>query len=259
MFKGKKVSITIPVFNEGRFIQKVLSNIPDIVDYIVVVDDASTDNSWKQINQVNDSRIFKIKNNKNQGVGKSTLDGHQKGVELDADFLVRIDGDHQMDMDYLIPLLEPLLENNVHFTKGNRLRKKEMRKDMPKFRFFGNVILSKMTQYMTGYRNISDPQNGYTAIKKEVFKLLKKERIKLNYIYENSVLFELSELNANIREIDMYSKYGEETSSIKYTKFITSMFSYMIVCIIRKFRKSLSKLFGRAKKKTEFAIKSGFS
>lgn len=253
MFQGMKVSITIPVYNEEHFIGDLLSDIPEIIDYIVVVDDASTDNSWEIIKSFQDSRIYRIRHEENQGVGKSTLAGHNKGVELNADFLVRIDGDYQMDLDYLVPLLEPLMENNIHFTKGNRLRIKEMRGEMPRFRLFGNLILSLLIRFMTGYHNISDPQNGYTAIKKDVYMRLNRKRIKTCFVYENSILFELSELGANIKEIDMHSKYREETSSIIYSKFIWSMLSYMIVCILRRFRRGIRKFIHR-KQKQEISL-----
>ena len=234
MYRNRKISITIPVFNEELFIKDVISNLPEFIDHIIIVDDASSDNSWKKINELKDNRIIKLQHEYNQGIGKSTITGHQKAIELGAEFLVRIDGDHQMDSKHLIPLLKPLFDENIHFAKGNRLRKKAMRESMPKFRLIGNIILSKMTQITTGYKHVSDPQNGYTAIKSDVFELLNKDKLKPNYLYENSILFELSQIGSNIKEVDMQSKYGNEKSSIKYHKFIFSMISYSFNCLMRK-------------------------
>ncbi|MHA1408432.1 MAG: glycosyltransferase family 2 protein [Candidatus Heimdallarchaeaceae archaeon] len=248
MYRGKKISITIPVYNEENHIEEVIQNIPDIVDFIIIVDDASSDKSWEKISKFKDERIHTIRHEVNQGVGKSTLDGHNLAIKLGSDILVRIDGDCQMDLNYLEPLITPLFDDDIHFTKGNRLKQKKMRQGMPKFRLFGNLILTKMTQIMTGYYQISDPQNGYTAIKAEIFKKLNQKKIKTDYIYENSILFELSEINANIVEVDMHSKYGKETSSIIYPKFIVSMITYFLVCLVRRFIRGLKRVF-RVKKK----------
>ena len=236
MYYNKKISVTIPVFNEENHIQEVLEQIPSYVDYIVVVDDASSDNTYEKIQTHNDKRVHIIEHKENMGVGKSTVDGHILGIELGADILVRVDGDNQMDTDNLPRLLEPLITDSIDYTKGNRLCSKECWKDMPKFRLLGNFLLTYINRILIGCNKIQDPQNGFTAIKTETFNKIKVENLKNNFLFENSMLLELHLIKANMINIDIKANYGDETSHLKVGKFILGMFKFMFECFYKRIR-----------------------
>ncbi|MHA1224083.1 MAG: glycosyltransferase family 2 protein [Candidatus Heimdallarchaeaceae archaeon] len=227
MYEGKKVSITIPVYNESKHIQEVIENIPNYIDFIVVIDDASTDNTLRILNDINEKRLYIIKHDRNQGVGKSTLDGHNLGVEMGADILIRSDGDGQMDMSNLPKLIDPLIFDDIDYTKGNRMASKSLYKCMPKIRVLGNRILTFMTRAATGYWKLQDSQNGFTAIKVETYNLLRQKHIKNDYRFENSMLYELSLVKAKIKEVDMPAIYGDEKSSIRLATFIPKMLIFL--------------------------------
>jgi len=231
MYKSKKISITLPVLNEEKHIAKVVRKIPSFVDYIIIINDGSTDNTLSIIENLNDSRIHLINHEYNLGVGKSTIEGHLFAIELGSDILVRIDGDGQMDSSLLTLLLDPHFDENVQFTKGDRISMKENRKLMPIKRLIGNKILSFLTRIITGYWKLSDSQNGYTALQSKVFKSFNLARLKHDYIFENSVLFELSLVGAKIKDIEMKSVYEYEISSIKMMKFIISMIKFFFSSI----------------------------
>ncbi|UJG41534.1 MAG: glycosyltransferase family 2 protein [Candidatus Heimdallarchaeum aukensis] len=234
MYKNKKICLVIPVYNEEDHIEEVIKEIPEFIDFIIVIDDKSTDNTLKILKNIKEERLHIIVHETNQGVGKSTVNGFLLGEELGADIFVRIDGDGQMKAELLPKFLDPLIDEDYDFAKGNRMSNKKLREQMPKYRFIGNKILTWITKITTGYWNVNDAQNGYTAMKKETFKKIRHEKLNAGYTFENSMLFELSLINAKIKEIEMKAIYQNESSSIKLRNFIPSMILYQLSLIPRR-------------------------
>ncbi len=250
MFNGLRIAVTIPVFNEELHIEDVIKTIPGYVDFIVVVDDCSTDNSFNKLLNINDNRLFILRHKKNKGVGKSTIDGHLFGVFLGADILVRIDGDGQMDPKLIKEFVKPIIADNYDFTKGNRLFSKEHRKQMPKLRLIGNFILTWITRILSGNHAIMDSQNGFTAIKSNCFRKLHLDKLRYGYVFENSVLFQLCLINAKIKDIPMKAKYGNETSHIKLCKFIPAMIFFCLDSFFYELKIRIKRLFKKHITKT---------
>jgi len=234
MYKNKKISVCIAAYNEEKHIKSVIENVPDYVDLIVVVNDASTDSTSKILNSLSNPKLHILNNESNKGVGKSTVLGFLHGIKLGADILVKCDGDGQMDFKYLPELLNPLIDENYDFTKGNRFYNKNLFKNMPKSRIIGNRILTFITKITTGYFKINDSQNGFLAIKAEVFKKLRINKIHNRYIFENSLLFELNLIKAKIKEIPMKAIYGSEESHIKLNSFIPEMILFQLSLIPKR-------------------------
>jgi len=245
MFDNSRIAVTIPVFNEESHIKDVIEAIPNYVDYIIVVDDCSSDNSFKQLLNINDSRLFILRHKKNKGVGKSTIDGYLFGIFLGADILVRIDGDGQMNPKLIKEFIKPIINENYDFTKGNRLYSKKHRMQMPKLRLIGNLILTWMTKIISGNYTIMDSQNGFIAIKAECFRKLHLGKLRYGYVFENSVLFQLSLINARIKDIPMKAKYGDEISHIKLYKFIPAMIIFFFESFFYKVMLRIKSFFGK--------------
>ena len=238
MYKGIQISLTIPVYNESKHIEEVINSIPNFVDNIVVVEDASTDDTRKILKKIDDKRLSIIFHDSNMGVGQSTIEGHNLGIKLGADILVRIDGDGQMDIDYIETFVNHLVNENYHFVKGDRLSSKELYKNMPRNRIIGNKILTFLTRVTTRYWKLKDAQNGFTAIKSDFFEKLNTKRIKKDYRFENSLLFELNLAGAKIIEVQMTAIYKEETTYIKLNSFIPKMVYFQLVLLLtRPFKK----------------------
>ena len=147
MYRNKSICIVIPAYNEEKQIQKVISRIPDWVDHIVVVDDASRDTTKEIVNSLrhNDERLTLINHDINQGCGGSLASGYKWARDHGCDIAVRMDGDGQMDPDELYHLLDPVVEDRTDYAKGNRLFTGEAFKRIPKIRYFGNAFLSLLT------------------------------------------------------------------------------------------------------------------
>jgi glycosyltransferase involved in cell wall biosynthesis len=212
----KKISIVIPAYKVENHIKNVLSAIPNWVDDVIVVDDASPDGTETIIREImeKDSRITYIKHLKNQGVGGAMLTGFSKALSGDVDIVVKVDGDDQMDLTYLPQLISPLIRNQADFVKGNRFVDLQSLRVMPVIRRVGNLILSFLVKAATGYWNIFDPTNGFIAVRKEILSLLPLEKIDRTFYFETSMLANLYLINAKVADVSIPARYGNEVSNL---------------------------------------------
>jgi len=215
MYKGKKIFIVIPVYNEEKFVAKVIRDIPSFIDAIVVIDDASQDSTYQCVKNVGDSRVILLRNEVNQGVGGSTIKGYQKALEMESDIIIKVDGDGQMPLDRLPNLLDAIVEDGYDYAKGNRFLDEKALKQMPRNRLIGNMLLTFLTKMASGYWHIFDPQNGYTAIDTHVLKTIDLDRVHKYYFFENDMLVQLNIHNRRVKDVPMPAIYGQEKSGIR--------------------------------------------
>ncbi len=220
MFKNNNICIVIPAYNEEKFLHQVIKTIPEFIDHIVIVDDASTDNTFEIALTSGDTRVYAIKHKDNQGVGGAILAGHKKAVEYGSDISVVMAGDGQMDPKYLPDLLNPIIEEGYHYTKGNRFLNSGALIGMSGIRIFGNIILTFLTKVSSGYWHIFDPQNGYTAINCIILKELDLDNIAKRYEFENDMLINLNIGNYRVKDVFIPARYNDEQSKIKLHFFI---------------------------------------
>ncbi|MEI6533041.1 MAG: glycosyltransferase family 2 protein [Candidatus Roizmanbacteria bacterium] len=216
MYKGLKIGLSIPAHNEEELIINTIKSVEKYVDFITVVDDKSLDNTSNvvKILQKNESRLHLITHKKNTGIGGSIIDAHKYNISQGADILVVIAGDDQMDQTQMYRLLDSILDGN-DYAKGNRLDHKKELKYMPFIRKIGNIIASYVFKITIGYWSISDPLNGYTALKVSSYNKLNKQNIGTGFEFELSVLGELSMINAKVVDVAIPARYGKEVSDIK--------------------------------------------
>lgn len=179
-----------------------------------MVDDASPDCTAEIVQAWGDPRVHLIRLPKNQGVGGAVLTGYRVAVELGADIIVKMDSDDQMDPAFLPALVAPIAAGQADYTKGNRFIHARQLGSMPLSRRIGNIGLSFLTKLASGYWNIFDPTNGYTAIHASLVPLLDWEAIDRRYFFESSMFLELYLLRAVVRDVYIPARYGQETSSL---------------------------------------------
>ena len=206
----------IPCYRVEREIETVITNLPRYLKYIIVVDDASPDQTSEIIRRVaeNDRRIFLIRHEKNQGVGGAMVSGFRKALELGAQLVVKIDGDGQMDAAHLPDLLVPLINAQADYTKGNRFRDFRALQSMPLVRRMGNMALAFLTKAATGYWNLFDPANGFVAIRSNVLAQLPLDQVDRTYFFETSMLANLYLLRAVVKDIPIPARYQGEISNL---------------------------------------------
>jgi len=189
---------------------------------VYVVDDCSTDRTPEIIAEhlKEDGRVVHIRHEKNMGVGAAIVSGYKKALEEEMDVAVVMAGDNQMDPNYLPDLLDPIVEGKAEYTKGNRLLGPEYVRNMPKFRYIGNMILTFLTKVASGYWHLMDPQNGYTAISKKALEKINLDSVYHWYGYPNDLLVKLNVYGSRVLDVPIPAKYGNERSKIKYTKYV---------------------------------------
>ena len=221
-FHKFNLDVVIPAYKVEEEIEAVISELPKYLKHIIVVDDASPDNTSALIETLakRDRRIILIRHEQNQGVGGAMLTGFQKALDLDAQIVIKIDGDHQMDPAYIPALITPLLQGKADFAKGNRFRDLDALQHMPLVRRIGNLGLSFLTKAATGYWNCFDPTNGFFAIRAEMLEELPFERIDRRYFFETSMLANLYLLGAFIQDVSMPARYRGERSNMSIWRIL---------------------------------------
>ena len=148
--------------------------------------------------------------------------------------MVVMAGDGQMDPGYLPALLDPVVVGGYDFAKGNRFFSANSTRGMPLHRVLGNVGLTFMTKAATGYWNMFDPQNGYTAMSRRASSLINWDTIARDYSFENDVLAQLGLARCRIKDVDIPAVYGTEVSGIRLTSVIPSMLRTLSRAYVRR-------------------------
>jgi glycosyltransferase involved in cell wall biosynthesis len=212
----QRIAVIIPCYRVAATIAAVVAGIDDAVWRIYCVDDASPDDTATALQSVakGDARVRVVSRAVNGGVGAAVLDGYAAARADGADVLVKIDGDGQMNPEFISAFAAPILAGEADYVKGNRFFNIEVVKRMPGRRLIGNAGLSFLTKMSSGYWDIFDPTNGYTAIHAGVSALLPADRIHHRYFFESDMLFRLGTLRARIIELPIDAFYGDEVSHL---------------------------------------------
>lgn len=260
MYRDHTIGVVVPAYNEEGFVGTVIDTVPQYVDRVYVVDDASTDGTWGEMQDhahranehaaeigtvdadddtgppdtrdrssrameadgglLYDPRVVTIQHEQNRGVGGAIKTGYQRALEDELDITAVMGGDGQMDPDILHRFLDPIVDGDADYAKGNRLLYKEYRRGMSKWRFIGNSILTFLTKIASGYWKTMDPQNGYTAISQYALENVGISGMYEYYGYCNDLLVKLNAKGMRVADVAMPAVYGDEESSIKYSSYI---------------------------------------
>jgi len=223
VIEGKTVAVVVPAYNEELLLPATLAGIPDFVDRIFVVDDASRDGTVGRAHSAttDDARITVIVHERNRGAGAAVVTGYHRALDEEMDVVCVLNADNQMDPDELMHLATPVALGEVDYAKANRLFTGEAWTIIPRNRYLGNAILSMLTKIASGYWHVADSQAGYTAIGLRMLKLLDIDRIYPRYGYPNDMLVHLNVWNARVRDIPSRPIYGiGERSGIRLRKVV---------------------------------------
>jgi len=223
MYKNKSICVVVPAYNEETQIGNMLAGLPDFIDQIVVVNDRSKDSTGRIVQDIRKDRpsVVLIEHEKNQGVGGAIATGYKWAKDNKMDVAVVMAGDGQMDPADLPAILDPVVNDQVDYSKGNRLFTGEAYKKIPKVRYFGNSILSFFTKIASGYWHIADSQTGYAAINKKALHLINWDQMYKRYGQPNDILVRLNIYDMKVRDVPVKPVYNiGEKSGIKIRKVI---------------------------------------
>lgn len=213
------VAVVIPCYKVSRHIMGLLGRIGAEVQRIYVVDDCCPEGTGTLVqSQCKDARVQVLTNPQNQGVGGAVMTGYKAALRDGVDIVVKIDGDGQMPPELIPTFIDPIVRGLADYTKGNRFFSLDYLGRMPPLRIFGNTVLSFVSKACSGYWNLMDPTNGYTAVHTTVLAMLPLEKIHKRYFFESDMLFRLNIVRAVVHEMPMQAVYASEKSSMSLAR-----------------------------------------
>jgi glycosyltransferase involved in cell wall biosynthesis len=201
MLEGKRVAVVVPAFDEEQLVGETIRGIPELVDRIFVVDDASGDGTAAATQAVGDARVEVLRHERNAGVGAAIATGYRRAREEGIDVTCVMAADNQMDPAELEALIAPVARGEVEYAKANRLVSGEAWTVIPRTRYLGNAVLSLLSKIASGYWHVADSQAGYTALSLDALRRLDLDRLYPRYGFPNDMLVHLNVQNARVRDV----------------------------------------------------------
>lgn len=242
MILGKKIAVVLPAYNAQHTLEKTFSEIPqDIVDEVILVDDASKDATINEAKRLGIKHI--IQHEKNKGYGGNQKSCYQKALSLNADIIIMLHPDYQYTPK-LIASMAYLIANQVYpVVLGSRiLGNGSLRGGMPLYKYIANRFLTFVQNVLTGQK-LSEYHTGYRAFSREVLEFINYQKCSDDFIFDNQVLSQIIYAGFDIAEITCPTKYFEEASSINFTRSVryglgvvyTSVTHFLQRCGVVKF------------------------
>lgn len=220
-----RIAVVIPCYRVGDLVLGVIARIGPEVGWIFVVDDKCPINTGALVErECTDPRVRVIYHEVNLGVGGATATGYGAAINTEATVVVKLDGDGQMDPDLIPKLSHTVIAGRADYVKGNRFHRLSDVVSMPTTRLIGNAGLSFLTKLSSGYWQLFDPTNGFTAIHREVLAELDLDKLARRYFFESDLLYNLNQLRAVVAEMPMRAVYGDEPSSLSPMRMIGPFF-----------------------------------
>jgi glycosyltransferase involved in cell wall biosynthesis len=226
---GKRVAVVVPAHDEESLIAGVLAAMPEFVDRVYVVDDASTDATSERARDGGDGRVEVIRHDRNEGVGAAIVTGYRRALAEGIDVACVMAGDGQMDPSDLETLAGAVARGEVDYAKANRLVTGQAWNLIPRSRYLGNAMLSLLTKIASGYWHVADSQSGFTAIARDTLAKLDLDRLYRRYGFPNDMLVSLNVWNARVRDFPSRPIYNVgERSGIRLSRVIPAI-SWLLV------------------------------
>jgi glycosyltransferase involved in cell wall biosynthesis len=212
VYRDARVAVVVPAYNEETQIDRVLETMPDYVDRIIVVDDASADRTLERLDEWRPrlgGRLVVVKHEQRGGVGAAIASGYACAVGMnDVAVVAVMAGDGQMDPDDLPAVLDPVVEGRADYSKGNRFFSGDAWRITPHHRYLGNALLSLLTKIASGYWHVADSQSGYTAISRAMLGRIDLCAIYPRYGVPNDLLIKLNVAGARVADVPIRARYS---------------------------------------------------
>ncbi|MBC5810294.1 MAG: glycosyltransferase family 2 protein [Candidatus Eremiobacteraeota bacterium] len=227
------IAIVIPAYRARATIRRVIARALPEASFVVVVDDACPEATHEAIEP--DERVHVLRHEVNRGVGGAVKTGIAHALSLGADVIVKVDADDQMDVGFL-PFMVRVLERHpeVDLVKGNRFADPETVRVMPAVRLIGNAGLSLLVKISSGYWTISDPTNGFVALRADALRRIDVAKLSERYFFEIDLLCAMGTARRLIAEFEMPPRYAGEHSSLSIGNVLVSFPPKLLARLMRR-------------------------
>ncbi len=229
MYKGLRVAVVVPAFNEEPKVARTITTIPDFIDHVLVVDDASRDRTFHVAAGQRRPGLEVLRHEENCGVGAAIATGYRRALHLSCDVTCVMAGDGQMDPADLPALLDPIVAGAADYVKGNRFVTGEVWRVMPLTRLCGNICLSMATRLTSGYWHLFDSQCGFTAATRHALSAIDLSRVFPRYGYPNDLLARLKVAGLRVVDAPVRPIYGPAWRSGISLKTVIYPISFVLV------------------------------
>jgi glycosyltransferase involved in cell wall biosynthesis len=226
MYNNNKVVVVMPAYNAERTLEQTFKEIPfDLVDEVVLVDDASRDHTAELARQIGVHHV--IKHDKNKGYGGNQKTCYKKALELNADIVIMLHPDYQYTPKLLTAMIS-IIGNDVYpVVFGSRiLGKGALNGGMPMYKYIFNRFLT-LTQNLLINQKLSEYHTGYRAFSAKVIRSLNLEANSDDFVFDNQMVSQIFYKGYEIGEVTCPTKYFDEASSINFSRSMT----YGIGCL----------------------------
>jgi glycosyltransferase involved in cell wall biosynthesis len=219
MLNNKKIIVVLPAYNASLTLEKTYREIPfDIVDDIILVDDASKDNTIEVGKQLGIRHI--IRHDENKGYGSNQKTCYNKALELNGDIVIMLHPDYQYTPRLIYAMSSLIAEGVYPVVLGSRiLGKGALKGGMPLYKYIFNRLLTFIQNLLIGQK-LSEYHTGYRAFSSEVLKNINYMANDDDFIFDNQVLTQVFMKGYSIAEITCPTIYSDEASSINFRRSI---------------------------------------
>jgi glycosyltransferase involved in cell wall biosynthesis len=201
MYRGLRVGVSIPVYNQAELVIKTIETVPDFVDLILVVNDGSDDGTLEVLNGLTDSRKgLVVLDDTRHGVGYAVSRGLKEAVAREMDLVAVMTADGRCDPDYLSAMCDEVIDEQLDYVKANQLTNVSALREVRTHQRVGNVVLTIVNKFATGYYSIFDCDNVYGVFSREVLERLPFELIDSRQDYEDSIMIALSVIDGRVKD-----------------------------------------------------------
>jgi glycosyltransferase involved in cell wall biosynthesis len=216
---NKKICVVLPAYNAARTLERTFRDIsPSVVDDIVLVDDASTDDTLRVAEQLG---IFAVAHDRNTGYGGNQKTCYRIALERGADIVIMLHPDYQYDPKLLLPIASLLSSGVFDVVLGSRiLGIGALAGGMPRYKYVANRVLTAVQNLLLGHK-LSEYHTGYRGFTREVIEALPLQRNSDDFLFDNQMLSQAIYKGFRIGEISCPARYFPEASSINFRRSVT--------------------------------------
>ena len=231
MFKNRKIVVVLPAYNAAKTLEATYNEIPfDIVDEVVLVDDASKDETIAKAKELGIKHI--IQHEQNKGYGGNQKSCYKKAIELGADIVIMLHPDYQYTPQLIHPMASIIANNVYPVVLGSRiLGKGAIKGGMPLYKYISNRVLT-LIQNLLLSQKLSEYHTGYRAFSKEVLQVIKIDSCNDDFVFDNEIISQIFYAGFEIGEVACPTRYFKESSSINFARSMKYGFGCLRVSVV---------------------------
>ena len=218
MFHGKKVVVVMPAYNAARTLAQTYAEVPmDLVDEVVVTDDASSDETVAVARQLG---LRTLVHDRNMGYGANQKTCYTEALRLGADIVVMLHPDYQYTPTLLAPMIGMITDGPFDAVLGSRILGGSARKGgMPLYKYIFNRLLTAAQNLLAGAK-LSEYHTGYRAFSREVIESLALHENSDDFVFDNQMLAQILHGGFKIGEVSCPAAYFDDASSINFSRSV---------------------------------------